>query len=187
MLEIDVLNKNKGIFNPNSSELTNFPKNGIWDLTRSSLNPGNNIVFKGVHLVSDEDQMRIDLVTNKKYASPGRMGSLLKINGISNPFSVETGDILYVPDDESIAKSMEDKKNRDKQNSNTNLNPNTAFRKAQESKKFTPSSERSKYLDSIKNRTPENLPPNILQPGELPVVTKSGLIFFGPDATSQNT
>jgi len=187
MLEIDVLKENKGIFNPNTSELENFPKNGIWDLTRSSLNPGNNITIKSAQIVTDDQEMRADLITNNRYSSPGSMGSLLKINGVSNPFSVQSGDVLYIPNEDSISKSIEDKKTRDKQNSNTNTNPNRTFRKAQEAKKFSPSSERSKYLDSIKNKTPESLPPNMLQPGESPVVTKSGLIFFGPDATSQNS
>lgn len=186
MLKIDTLRKNKGIFNPDID--TSFPKNGIWDLCRSSISmKGVNVKFDTAHIVSSDEEMRADLIASKKYSDAGRAGSVLKINGISNPFSVETGEILYLPSPSSIDAVFEKKKtdNSKLPQSNTDTNPNSAFRKSQESKKSKISPSRQSYLNSLKNRTPSSLPPTFLQEGENQVVTRSGLIFFGPDTTTQ--
>lgn len=181
MIKIDTLENNRAIFN---TTLGSNPGYGIMDLTKSTIKTERNIVLKEVYLVDEEEAMRSDLIANKKYGNPGRLGSLLKINGFSNPFSLDSGDLIYIPTDDSIEKAFSSKRELAKNNQSDNKN--SSFRKSQESKKFLSSPSREAYLENLKNRTPQNLPPNVLQSGERPIVTKSGLIFFGPDTTNQN-
>ena len=181
MIKIDTLDRNRPIFNPN---INSDPGYGILDFTKSNMKTRGNIVLKEIYLANSEDVMRCDLIANKKYGNSGRMGSLLKFNGFSNPFSLDEGDLIYVPTDDSIEKSFSAKKESLK-NVGTE-DSNSAFRKSQESKKFITSPSRKEYLNNLKNKTAQELPPNVLQTGERPIVTKSGLIFFGPDATNQN-
>lgn len=178
MIKIDTLETNRAIFNTGINSNRGY---GITDLTQSSIKTKGNIVLKEIYLVNADESMRSDLIANKKYGNPGRLGSLLKINGFSNPFALDSGDLIYIPTDDSIEKAFSKKKLEE---TNTGKNKNAAFRKGQEAKKFMASPSRESYLDALKNKTPQNLPPNVLQSGERPIVTKSGLIFFGPDATN---
>ena len=61
MLEIDILAKNKNIFNPdNKEQQRNY---GIWDLTRSSISYKNvDVRFKKYFVVKEDEQMRPDLM-----------------------------------------------------------------------------------------------------------------------------
>jgi hypothetical protein len=110
------------------------------------------------------------------------MGTLLKFNGYSNPFSLDTGQILYIPLEKSITDGFDSKKNLDKKG-NTNSSPSNAFKKAQESKIFKPSEGRKKYVENkIKNKPAQVLPPNMTQPGEQTVIRKDGKIIFAPSS-----
>ena len=181
MLEIDVLTNNKNVFNPDPELMS---KNyGIWDLTKSSLTYKDvNINVDMVYIIPDDLQMRPDLLAYRKYGREGAFGSMLKFNGISNPFSLAEGFFMYMPTAPSMQKAFDAKKNLDK-GGNTNSSPAQAFRKSQESKIVKPSEGRSKFLESkIKNPPGQVLPPNLRQEGERSTVRKNGVIVFGPDA-----
>ena len=181
MLEIDVLTKNKNVFNPDP-ELMNR-NYGIWDLTKSSVSYKNvNVNVDIVYMVPEDMQMRPDLLAYRKYGKEGSFGSVLKFNGISNPFSLSEGFFLYMPTETSIQQAFDAKKKLDK-GGNTNSSPAQAFRKSQESKIVKPSEGRSKFLESkIKNPPGQVLPPNLRQEDERSTVRKNGFIVFGPDA-----
>ena len=50
------------------------------------------------YLITAEDVMRADLVTQKMYGYLKGLEGMLKFNGISNPFCLEEGDVLYTFD-----------------------------------------------------------------------------------------
>jgi len=194
MLNIDTNQKNKKIFNPNGSS-----SYGIWNITKSSiLVKSGNVRYKELYIIRQDEEMRPDLIAYKKFGDQGMVGSLMKLNGFSNPFAIDVGDLFYIPTSDSFDNIFNAKKDLNKLNneeSGASSNKNALFRKNQRSKKFSSSAGREKYLAFINNggkgnnglrNVTTNLPPNILEDGERPVVTKSGLIFFGPDATSPN-
>lgn len=183
LLLIDTLQKNKNVFNPQTEvQTSNY---GIWDLTRASISYENvRVQISEMFVVTEYYEMRADVIAAIKLGDHAKVGSLLKINGIGNPFSLEKGRILAIPTEQTIENSYNTKKELiQATNSNTNTNPNQAFRKNQEQKKFKVSEGRKQFLDSkIKNPPAMNLPPNMLQPNQKTIETKDGFFIFAPDA-----
>jgi hypothetical protein len=56
------------------------------------------------YVVSEETAMRPDLIANYFYQNQGYADLLLKYNGYSNPFSINTGDIIRIPSSEDLNK-----------------------------------------------------------------------------------
>jgi hypothetical protein len=182
-LIIDTLQKNKSVFNPQTEiQSQNY---GIWDLTKASISYNSvTVEISDLFVVTDYYQMRPDLIAAIKMGDQGRVGSLLKVNGISNPFSLKGGTILAIPSSETVESSYKIKKNEDQAgSSNTNVNPNQSFRENQQQKKFSVSEGRRKFLENkIKNPPPMELPPNMLQPNQNVIERKDGFFIFAPDA-----
>jgi hypothetical protein len=183
MLTIDTLSVNKGIFNPNPQD--NSGSFGIWDLTRSSID--YNIPELGArkfYIVPDDLSMRPDLISLYQIGDPQYCGSLMKINNISNPFSIEPGRKMFILTEGVIRKTYE-RKSLDlaKSEKQDNNSPLDTLKKTQEDKKFKVSEGRKKFLEkSIKNKPPLVLPPNVAQPGERKFQRKGRVFTFAPDA-----
>lgn len=185
MLEIDTISRNKNIFNPNRDLMDQGI--GIWDLTRSSMSFSFiNLKIKNFYTLTEDTQMRPDLVAYQAYGDLKNTGSLMKINGISNPFAIQTGTLFAIPSQERLDAAFDQKKTA-LQEGNTTVNPNTAFRKAQEGKSFKVSESRKKFVEAqnkAKNPVPQALPPNVLQNGEEQVIKSNEFILFGASTTS---
>ena len=167
MIEIDTITRNKNIFNPD--EELSSKGIGIWDLTRSSVSfEFLNLKVQKYYMVDDDCQMRPDLVCLNAYGNLTNVGSLMKINGINNPFAIKTGTLFAVPLQERLDAAFA-QKSRSISKGNTSNNPNNLFRKSQESKAFKVSDSRKKFLEAqqkAKNPVAQPLPPNVLQEGE---------------------
>jgi len=185
MLNIDTITKNKNIFNPDKDLMNQGI--GIWDLTRSSVSFSLiNLKIKQFYTLTEDTQMRPDLVAYQAYGNLANTGSLMKVNGISNPFAIKTGTIFAIPSQERLDAAFDQKRTFLKQ-SNTTTNPNTAFRKAQEGKTFQVSESRKKFVEAqnkAKNPVPQALPPNVLQEGESQTIKSNEFILLGASATS---
>jgi hypothetical protein len=185
MIEIDTLSRNKNVFNPNA-DLQNQGI-GIWDLTRSSMSFFNiNVKIKQFYKVTEDAQMRPDLICLQGYGDLKRMGSLMKINGVSNPFAVNTGTMFAIPEIEGMEAAFNQKK-MTLSSGNTTDNPNTAFRKSQENKAFKTSDSRKAFVEQqskAKNPIAQPLPPNILQQGEVQTLKTSTVISLGPSTSA---
>jgi len=188
MLNIDTLSKNKDIFNPNSVDQEN--NYGIWDLTRSSMTFKNiDLSYKRYMVVTQDFQMRPDQLAFQAYSSEEYVGSLMKINGISNPFALEEGDVVVAPTKESIDASFNAREATIKSNEGGN-NPNQKFRDSQEQKKFKMSDSRQKFLEQrnrAKNAPSQVLPPNVMQEGERQTVRTNSVIGLAPDVSNRNS
>jgi hypothetical protein len=184
LLLIDTIAKNKSIFNP-SPDLDSS-KYGIWDLTKASITYDNvNVKISEVFIVGDDYQMRPDLIAAIKFGDQGRMGSLLKLNNISNPFAIDQNRVLMLPTSSTIDSTFNVKKakNQSINSSNTSTNANQVFRNNQEQKKFKISDGRKKFLDTRIKNTPEMaLPPHVMQPSQRTILKKDGFIIFAPDS-----
>ena len=185
MLNIDILSKNKSIFNPNRDLQSSGV--GIWDLTSGSMNFRNiNLKINRYFLVREEFQMRPDQLAFQAFGDLSYTGSLMKINGISNPFALKEGNLIVIPTQERIDASFALKQATLLQ-SNTTNNPNQQFRDIQEQKKFKISNSRQKFLEQrnkAKNAPEQILSPNFTQPGERQTVRTNVVIGLAPDVSN---
>jgi hypothetical protein len=183
MLEIDTLSVNKRIFNPNESDQSKSI--GIWDLTQASVN--YDIQFmnsRKVFRVTSDTVMRPDLISLYQIGDSQYCGSMMKVNGISNPFSIDEGRLLFILSPEMIRKTYDKKKDQiSGQSTSQQNNPLDNLKKAQEDKVFKVSPGRKNFLDkTIKNKPPLILPPNVSQPGDRKFTRKGQVFTFAPDA-----
>lgn len=120
-----------------------------------------------VHEVTADEVGRIDLISISEYGSHDYVDYILKFNGISNPFSINAGDMLTIPSLDSGKKifklSIEssDKNPIRDQFINTKRLP-------------VKDANRIKYLSKKYNK--EILPPNILRTGETNITVSNGEI-----------
>lgn len=185
MLNIDTLFRNKSIFNVNK-DLQNQGV-GIVDLTGGSMSFRNiNLKITGYQLVREEFQMRPDQIAFQSYGDLSYTGSLLKINGISNPFAVKEGNLFIIPLQERIDAAFDLKQATILQSNSTN-NPNQQFRNIQEQKKFKISNSRQKFLEQrgkAKNPPEQIIPSNLTQAGERQTVRTNVVIGLAPDVSN---
>ena len=183
MLEIDTLSVNKKIFNPNSSDQSKSI--GIWDLTQASVNYDIDFMnSRKVFRVSSDLVMRPDLISLYQIGDSQYCGSMMKVNGISNPFSIDEGRLLFILSPEMIRKTYDKKKDQISGQSVSQQNtPLDNLKKAQEDKIFKVSPGRKNFLDkNIKNKPTLILPPNVSQPGDRKFTRKGQVFTFAPDA-----
>ena len=119
--KIDTLYRNKNIFNPDKT-LESSGNYGIWDLTKSSITYNAvKVSVDSVFLVTEYYQMRPDLIAAIKLGDHSSVGSLLKMNNISNPFSLMEGNVLLIPTSSTVEESFMSKKMRTKEHHHQTL------------------------------------------------------------------
>ena len=172
MLIIDIIEAKPYRTNPNT-------KISLLDLVISSWDPRFiEYELKSIAIVTDETEMRPDLVALSYMSEASNLGTLLKINNISNPLSLLRGEVLLVPTDK-MKKSLFNTG----QAINNQKQKAKSFRKELQEKISQVSQERLEYLNSknISNLTQTPLPPNMLKEGEQQILVEGGRLIFGPD------
>ena len=172
MLIIDIIEAKPYRTNPNT-------KISLLDLVISSWDPRFiEYELKSIAIVTDETEMRPDLVALSYMSESSNLGTLLKINNISNPLSLLRGEVLLVPTDK-MKKSLFNTG----QAINNQKQKAKSFRKELQEKISQVSQERLEYLNSknISNLTETPLPPNMLKEGEQQILVEGGRLIFGPD------
>ena len=147
----------------------------VRDLTQTIFELKNrNYVSYNVYKVPKEYRMRPDLISQSVYNNSAYAEIILKYNGISNPFSIDEGDIILIPDLDSAKQKMkkpggsESDKAQKIRNSYKFIDPLKKPTKGDDLKKFD---ER----DIPKNA----LPPNISEEDEKQVQLRNGRAYFG--------
>jgi hypothetical protein len=147
----------------------------IVDFTYKSINSDTVPGYSRVILVTREMTMRPDLIAHMYCGSQNKVGSLLKINSISNPFSLDEGDILYIPDSETmsniIAKPIEADASEARK----------SFRKQLQERISKVSDQRKEYLNSVDISASTILPPNVVKEGDEQFKVLDGKLIFGSD------
>ena len=107
-----------------------------------------------------------------------RLGTLLKLNNISNPLSVNSGEILLVPGDQMVTDLFQSGKAVSSQKQKAR-----SFRKELQDKISQVSKDRLEYLNAknVSNLAEIPLPPNLLQEGQQQILVTEGRLIFGPD------
>lgn len=139
----------------------------IVDITTCSVQyiNDNPYIIKQI-IISEDMAMRPDLVSKIAYGRIDYVDILLKFNGISNPYSLNNGDILLIPELSYLINSltMPSTKNEYLDIINQYIDPN---------KKYEVDSNKIEYDENIKKLFKESnanfvklpLPPNLAQPG----------------------
>ena len=158
--------------------------NIIRDLTRSMFDfSSNNYTSFNMFRISADYVMRPDLISQAVYNNILYTEYILKYNGISNPFSLQEGDVILIPTLESAIKntktqgtSKDDpaKKLRD---SYKYIDPTKIPKKDQASDDF--SNRNLKKPGTTGNLEEGALPPNIADEGVSQIVERNGRIYFG--------
>lgn len=120
-----------------------------------------------IHIVTENEIGRIDIVSRSEYGSHDHVDHILKFNGISNPFSITEGDILYIPSLDSGKKQWKIVTEGPGQNPIRDQFINTKRLPVKDA-------NRIQYLSKKYNK--KILPPNILQEGEENISIKNGKI-----------
>ena len=145
--------------------------------------------FNDTYLVPDDYRMRPDLIARDTMGDISKLGSLLKVNSISNPFAIDTRFLLLIPNASDIDYSFQVKNQRDQNKVDVPNNANN-FRKIQQNKVFETSTSRKAFIETqnkSKSPTAMALPPNVLQPGQTSVtVTQQSIVLGGDSAGGAN-
>lgn len=161
------------------------------DLTAQSIRYENIGKAVDAFYVGEEMIMRIDLISKAAYGNDEEFDIILKYNGISNPFSIEENQLIFIPDLSFMYNSL--------------VNPQSENISSSIQKQYIDPSKESK-IDSKKveydlmvkrlNKTspsgtkisPYGLPPNISNPGDKEgKITANGNVIFGGDVTKSNS
>jgi len=132
---------------------------------------------------------RIDLISLSVYNSADYVDQLLKFNGISNPFSVAEGDILYIPPMDVLQKTWK------KPGIGTAEESNVVRDRFIETKRLPiKDQKRLEYLKRQAAKKPngakEILPPNVLASDEKNVIIENGTLTVGaalPSSANRTT
>ena len=149
----------------------------IIDLTESCLKEkkSDNVIFT-IRRVPYNMIMRMDLVSKAQYDTDEYADLLLKYNDISNPFTLNFNDILYIPSMETIANDVKVPEEVKKDNI-AELVRNYHKFIDKEKLPATVGSEKNE-LKIEKNYTEANLS----DVDESPIVMRNGRIYFSPNS-----
>jgi hypothetical protein len=147
----------------------------IIDLTQSSVEYKSDVRTKTYVMVTSELAMRPDLISEIVYGNPNRFDYILKFNGISNPLSIYTGQVLYIPEEDDMSACFKTPRKETKDTEN---------KKAVAIKPKTKKDE--KRLDILRKKAGRDnlLPPNINAPNEENIVFDGDKILLGASATN---
>lgn len=155
----------------------------VLDLTRTSINEYAlaSVNSISMYAVDDETKMRPDLIAQRLYEDQGALDLLLKYNGVSNPFSLEVGDILLIPSLDKLQTLLKVPVpiadiGAPKEDGAEELFLNPATTKDKE------------RLEQIREQTKggEVLPGNVNKKDGKNIKIKDGKLIFGEDVTSVN-
>lgn len=125
------------------------------------------------HEVDDIEEMRMDLISVSYYGNPNYVDILCKYNGISNPFSLERGQFIRIPNSpDDFFVNKDDIIDKGTIKAAPNLVPKN---KKDQSR-----------LDYLRKLGTSLIQPNLNLPGDKNVKVENGKIIFGADVTKVN-
>jgi len=157
--------------------------NIVRDLTKSMFDfKANNYTSFNMFKIPLDYVMRPDLISQAVYNNTLYAEYILKYNGISNPFSLEEGDVVLIPNLESAklntkttgsGSESEDSSKRIR-DSYKYIDPTKVPKRDEDLTKFV-----SRNFDSKRTITEGALPPNIADEGTSQIVERNGRVYFG--------
>lgn len=157
----------------------------IIDLAAPSIKKDVTFPVLNYVIVRDTEAMRPDYLTQRYYGDMSHTEMLLKFNGISNPFSIQEGDLIMIADPVAGRNAMND---------NTVINRADVRKQYYQPEKEGKPDPKLKTFESrvkIKPASPKKngqaLPPNYANPGDKEVEIIGGKIVFGANISKGGT
>jgi hypothetical protein len=125
----------------------------------------------GTVLVGEFETMRPDQISDRIYGKIQHWDVLLKYNGISNPFSIQSEDFLYAPVSDTMLSSykkpdiIQERDQKEASPTNPVIDPKTQKDKDR--------------LKVLQNRVGEVLPPNVNRSDRKNIEKSGGKVIFG--------
>ncbi len=162
-------------------------KKTVTDLSEPTLKPdygSRNFKVARTVTVTSDYAMRPDLISFYAFGVDSYADIIMKCNGISNPFAIQEGDVIIIPDLEMFKKFYTKPKPSKKEIEDVK-------RGYIDKERFSkPTEERLKKLQQLanskKNGSPTITPSNKLKPGESAVTTKGGALIFAEYKSKQS-
>lgn len=132
-----------------------------------------------IYIVDDETAMRVDAIAAITLGSITHVEKILKFNDISNPFSIDAGYILFIPDLIYADINLNTAGGRAREK----LDIRNQYIDPEKGSKLDPmlaeysTRQKAKKADPSKSTPP--LPPNFANPGDKEIEIKGGKIYFG--------
>ena len=152
----------------------------VIDLISSTFKFNRDGASLGPVLVLPDEAMRPDKLAERIYGNHERWDLILKFNGVSNPFSLDSDTLLLAPGDFALDKMVTTPKvvpdkggERGKTNSEKTVNAKTK--------------KDQKRLDSLKKKIKEVTPPNVNMTGESNIKIVNGRVIFGSNVSTSES
>jgi hypothetical protein len=154
----------------------------VTDLTRSNfIFPRSTSTSGGITIVDEFEKMRPDLIANRMLGKQNLWDSLLKFNGISNPFSINAGDGLYVIPASNLEDSIKSPITYPDRGETSEINPDSLA----DNRILDPKTQKDQdRLKNLQKKVGEVLPPNINRRGVENAKQVDGKIIFGDSNTA---
>jgi len=153
------------------------------DLTRASISWTKEVQVKNAIQVTADLAMRPDIIAKVAYGDSGLIDYILKFNGISNPFSIQEGDVLFIPESDDMKLCFVGKPPE----IYPGLNPTNSAARGSAIIAISDLSKKDlKRLEYLKKiATDSVVTPNEALPGSSEAKIRNGVVVFGEDNTKQ--
>jgi hypothetical protein len=159
---------------------TNLTGESIIDLISATFKYSASPNSAGTIIINEYEVMRPDLISDRIYSNYENWDVILKFNGISNPFSLDFGEVLLAPPFNEISTLVSPPINV--------VEKGKEPAKKNESKLITPKTPKDKQrLDSLRTKVSEVVPPNFNLTGSKNIKVVDGDVIFGGDMTQTST
>lgn len=151
----------------------------VRDLTKSMFDfSSNNYTSFNAFKVSRDYIMRPDLISQAVYNNTLYAEFILKYNGISNPFSIQEGDVILIPNLESAKKNV---RTQGSSVDDPSKKLRDAYKYIDPTKIPKKDADETKFSERNLSKTIQEgaLPPNIAQEGVSQIVERNGRVYFG--------
>jgi len=151
----------------------------IRDLTQSMFALNNNSYTEySLFKITDEFQMRPNLISQAVYNTTSYAEIILKYNGIGNAFTIKSGDLILVPTLDSVQSNIAIQQGTSTTGGQSIRN---AYKYIDPTKVPTPNAQVQQFdaRQIVSSAAQNALPPNIAQPGVTQVTYKNGRVYFG--------
>lgn len=174
------MNYNKTI--DNKKIFTRPDGENLIDLTQQNFNPKSSITIFEVITIPGDFEMRPDLVAKSVYSSLDSTELVLKQAGISNPFTIQEGDFIFLQELREIDTQFSNTRKEEAAQivRNQYIDSTKVPEIDQNLKKFE-KREKPKAASPKKSGPP--LPPNFAQEGEKEIKLVGGKVVYGADVT----
>jgi len=157
---------------------------GYWDLTAPSFIYESDLGVKALHYVMLDQIGRIDKISEIYFGSGEYIDAICVVNNIFNPFSVNEGDILVIPNlsRKDLVYKRPDPASRPNEAQEAYVD--TGRQSEKDQSRIQRLIEKAKGSES---GVDQPMPPNMLQPGQVSKTYEGGKIKLGTNLPSRST